>query len=169
MPINFDALPDKMTYSIPPKGLYYALIEKAEMKNSPDPKKSPYLNLTYALTDANGKASGKLFDMISEPNHDLTRFKLRRFIEALGINITGNFELKDIAKVAAGKRILVDVTEDKKSDQPRATVDVFHAQIYYHISEAGQRFQTVEGAVINAPDAEDATPNNTDTPTEVTY
>lgn len=159
MGINFDALPNSKPNAIPEKGSYFACIEKAEMKQPKDAAKPPYLNLTLALKTGDGKSCGKLFDMLSESDHEVVRYKLKRFIEALQIPITGNFELKDLCKIVVGKSLIVDVTKDEKDGQPaRAVVDVFTNEVYYPMSDASVIFGH-EVSEDDAPftfDAEDA-------------
>ena len=169
MAIRFDQLPaDKPGFSLPEKGQYTALIEKAEMKTPKnDPTKPPYLNLTLSLTDAEGKNKGKIFDIISESDNDYVRYKLKRFIEAMRIPITGSIELKDICKVVQGKTMLVDTTIDDKQDPPRAVVDIFNAEIFYPLDQAPVT------APINAPDAlasdDEDTPFTVDAPPTTQY
>lgn len=160
MAINFDALPTDKPNVLPEKGTYIATIEKAEMRNPRDTSKPAYLSLTYALKDTSGKSAGKLFDGIYESDHDLMRYKLMRFITALEIPLTGNFELKDLCKVIQNKTFIVDVTkEEKEGQQPKAVVDIFTNQIYYPMSEASEIFgdSTSATPTINASDAADAT------------
>lgn len=159
MSINFDTLPTSNPGGgVVPKGTYFATIDKAEMR-TPKPRDDgsvgkPYLNLQLSLQTADGKAAGKLFDILSESDHELVRYKLRRFIEALEIPITGNFELKDLTKIVVGKKLIVDVAPDK---QNRSAVDVFSGDIYYSVAEASRIFGNNAGLTgpINAPDAED--------------
>lgn len=166
--INFDALPNTKPNVLPEPGCYYAIIEKAEMKENKDPAKLPYLHLVFAIQDKNGKSCGKVFDIISESDHDLVRYKIQRFITALELPITGNFELKDLPKIIVGKKLLVDISNDdpKKKDPNspypiKAVVDMFSGQIFYPLSEAAIIFKDEDGApsteaVFNAPDADDA-------------
>lgn len=166
--INFNSLPqdNPMGGTIDP-GCYVATIEKAEMKQGKDPQKPPYLSLQYGLADSERKNKGKLFDLLVESDHQVVRYKIQRFITALGIPITGNFELKDLCKIVQGKKMIVDVTLDKKQEPARPTVDVFSGAIYYPIEMYNDIFgpapqaETVEEyfggiAPINATDATDA-------------
>ena len=138
MAINFDELPNQKPNNVVPKGRYKAIVDSAEMKKSNSGNNN--LNLTSTLVDlTTGKSVGKLFDLLSEPTHDITKFKLKRFIEALKIPITGSFELKDLAKVVTkGKEYLVDVTiqSDESGKYPdKNVVDVFTGEIYYPIEK----------------------------------
>lgn len=149
---------------MPEPGTYFGIIEKAEMKAPKDPNKPDYLNLTIALQDKTGKACGKIFDILSESDKDLIRYKIMRFITALNIPITGAFDLKDLTKIVTGKKLIVDITiDDPKKKDPdsaypaKAVVDVFTGMIYYPLSEASTIFGTAAPTgAINAPDAEDA-------------
>lgn len=168
MAINFNALPNEKPNALPNPGTYFATIEKAEMKQPSDSSKPEYLNLTLALQTKDGKSAGKIFDMLSESDKDLIRYKLARFILALEIPITGAFELKDLTKIVTGKKLIVDVAVDdpkkKNPDSPyqaKAVVDVFTNMIYYPLAEASTIFgiQAPTGE-INAPDAHDAEPGD---------
>jgi hypothetical protein len=167
MSINFNALPSDKPNALPDPGKYFAVIEKAEMKSSTtDPNKPDYLSITFALTNKEGKSCGKIFDILSESDKDLIRYKIQRFITALNIPITGNFELKDLTKIVVGKKLILDVTiDDPKKKDPnspysaKAVVDVFSGMIYYPIAEASAIFgiqPPTDGGTINAPDAADA-------------
>jgi hypothetical protein len=164
MTINFNSLPNDRPNALPIPGQYFAIIEKAEMKTPADTSKPDYLNLTLALQDKNGKSCGKIFDILSESDADIIRYKIGRFITALELPITDAFELKDLTKIVTGKKMIVDVTIDdpkkKNPDSPyqaKAVVDVFSGMVYYPLAEASTIFgiQAPTGA-INAPDAQDA-------------
>lgn len=166
MAINFDALPNNnpMGQTIP-EGTYYATIDKAEMRApKDDPSKPDYLNLQYSIKGADGKSYGKLFDIISESDHDIVRYKLQRFITALQLPITGTFQLKDLTKIIVNKQLIVDIKVDpgKNGYADKSVVDVFKNEIYYPLSEASAIFGTVspqaEEPTIAASDAVDATP-----------
>lgn len=163
MAINFNTLPSDKPNALPEKGSYIATIEKAEMKNPKDTSKPPYLNLTFALKTPDGKSAGKIFDIISESEHELVRYKLSRFITALEIPITGMFELKDLCKIIQGKTIIIDITKEEKEGQnPRAVVDIFTNQIYYSMKDASEIFADwTEDRPINASDAADAVSTTT--------
>jgi hypothetical protein len=151
--INFKDLPNNNPNRLPEKGCYNALIKKAEMKAPKDTSKPDYLNIQLALFDDAGKSAGTIFDIISESDADLARFKLQRFIVAMNIPITGSFELKDLVKIIQNKTLRVDITKDEKEGQiPRAVVDVFSNEIYY---SAQPSTTAPTSGVINAPDADD--------------
>lgn len=146
-------------------GTYVATIEKAEMKQGKDSSKPPYLNLTYAMADKDGKGCGKHFDIISEPtenSHNIVKYKLRRFVEALELPLV-QFELKDLCKIVVGKKFIVDITMDK-NEPPRPQVNVF-GSCYYPMSQFCNVFGVPDmqdlgngyfGEDINASDADDA-------------
>jgi hypothetical protein len=171
MAINFNSLPSDRPNATAAPGQYYATIEKAEMKTPTTPGKKDYLNLTLNLTDKDGKSAGKIFDILSESDADIIRYKIQRFITALEIPINGAFELKDLVKIVPNKKLIVDITVDdpKKKDpnspySPKAVVDVFSGQIYYPIAEAAAIFGTPntgvdQDAKVDAPDADDAGAN----------
>lgn len=148
MAIQFNSLPgNKPGFAVPPKGHYIAVIDKAEMKQPKDPSKDLYLSLTLNLSDETGKSFGKIFDMITTSDSDYSRYKLKRFIEALELPIKGSFELKDLTKMVQGKKLRVDVAIDDRGDQPKAVVDIFTDEIFYPLED--------KTPVINAADALD--------------
>lgn len=138
MSINFNALPTEKPAiggSLIPKGQYLAVIEKAEMKQGKDDTKPPYLNLQLDLTDeASGTKMGKVFHILTESNHPLPMYQLKRIIEALHLPITDNFELKDLVKMVQNKKLLVDIAPEKAEEgkEPtRSVVDVMSGQVFY--------------------------------------
>lgn len=178
--INYDKLPDTMDtqggFTIPDPGRYRAIIEVAEMlapKVKPGEAPKPnYLNIRYGLYDmVTGEAKGKMFDMQSESEQSLPQYKLKRFILALGLKITGSFDLRDLCKVIINKQLAVDVKHEQKESYPvRAVVDVFNGEIYYPIvavkapavkpaataAPAPTPVTDFQPDVIDAPDAQDA-------------
>lgn len=133
--INFDDLPNKRPdsgFKIV-TGFLKGEIASAEIKDSPNTGAS-YLALVIDLTDGAGKNCGKLWDNFFDSDKELPRYKLKRLIDATGIQLSGAFTLADLAKVLPRRKLIVDVTEDKKSDRPRATVNVFDNEIYYPIN-----------------------------------
>jgi hypothetical protein len=101
MAINFAGLPDERPSVLPEVGKYRVLIEKAEMKTPKvepgQPKKPDYLSMTLALrVKPDGTpATGKVYDNLSESDSDYVRYKIKRFIIAMGIPVTKSIELKD--------------------------------------------------------------------------
>ena len=155
--INFNELPNTKPagFSTIEKGRYLGTIEKAEMKQGKDTSKPPYLNITWNLSK-NGKPMGKFFDLITEPgDSDIPRYKLKRFIQALELPITGAFTLADLAKMVPGKSAYIDITIDEKSEPARNQVDVFTGEIYYSVNDTGTENTSDE---ISASDAADVAP-----------
>ena len=138
MAINYNALPSEKPATngtIIPKGQYVATIEKAEMKQGKDDTKPPYLNIQMDIVDeASGQNMGKLFHILTESNHPIPMYQLKRLIESLNLPITGEFELKDLVKMIQGKKLLVDIEPEKAEEgkpAARSVVDVFSGQIFY--------------------------------------
>ena len=165
MPINFDALPSQSPHMLAPEGRYMAVINKAEMRqNKTDASKPPYMNLEMSIKDEAGKSYGKFFDIITESDSDISRYKLRRLIIALGIPMTGSFELKDLCKIIPNKSMMIDlIHENKDGKPPRLITDVFTNEIYYPIKKATGAVSKTESSMpddddlpFNASDAEDA-------------
>lgn len=149
--INFNNLPGSKPNNTFADGCYIATIETAEMKQGKDDSKPKYLNIRMGLTEANGKTVGKLFDLFTESASELPQFKLRRFIEALAVPITGEFELKDLVKIIIGKKFLIDVCAEKRDGKEtgRMATDVSTADIYYSMAEASRKLEGMVAAVQN--------------------
>lgn len=167
-PINFDTLPDEKPISLPNPGTYYATIEKAEMKQPKDQSKPDYLNMQYNLKTPEGKDAGKIWDILSESEHSLIRYKISRFLNALQLDFQGNtFELKDLCKIVLNKQFIVDVTQKEDDYGKKAEVDLFSNEVYYPLSEANKVFDNGNVSEedipfnIEAEDAEDAPPSQT--------
>lgn len=96
-----------------------------------------------------------------ESDSEIPKWKIKRFIEALGITGLTTFELKDLTKICVNKTILVDITTDR-NDPEKNVVDVFTGDVYYPASEWFAKTATAEDILsgntsnINAPDAKDA-------------
>lgn len=176
--INFNELPNTKPagFTTFEKGRYLGTIEKAEMKKGKDVSKPPYLNLQWNLSK-DGKPVGKFFDIITEPGDaDIPRYKLRRFIQALELPITGSFALADLAKMAPGKSAYIDITVDEKSEPARNQVDVFTGEIYYSVNDIGvddnaytANENTSATDEINASDAADVAADYPTDTTEANY
>lgn len=156
MAINFNSLPTNKPTSLPENGTYYATIDNAEMKQGQDTTKPPYLNLTLALQDKNGKSCGKIYDIISESDKELVQYKLARFLIALDLARLGTFELADLVKLIKGKRLIVEVKQEeaKNGYAAKAVVNVFDGSIYYNINEAAAIFGTpapVQNLTVEVP------------------
>jgi hypothetical protein len=175
MAINFNSLPIDKPNALPENGTYYATIESAEMKQGKDPTKPQYLNIALALKDKNGKACGKVFDILSESDKELVQYKLARFLIALDLAKLGVFELVDLVKIIKNKQLIVDIKQEEARDgyPAKAVVDVFAGSIYYPISDATVLFgkeapkaaeQTNNDDIltINASDAADVHPAEDD-------
>lgn len=146
--INFEALPQENPFALPDPDIYMATIMEADMRNNKtDATKPPYLNIKYNLMKADGTSAGTLYDIISDSDNATVQYKTGRFIRACEIPLQGSMELKDLAKIVKGKRIVVDVAHDTKGDRPRAQIDLFSRGAYYLPAE----FNEIYGAV--HPDA----------------
>jgi hypothetical protein len=161
-PINFQNLPSTTPNALPPKGIYVYEIESAQVRCSANTG-NDYLEIKAKLSKGDGKKVATIFDRIFDIDSDIPRYKLRQFIVALRLPITGDFQLSDLTKMIVGKKILADITHEKSKDPryaDKAVVDPFSAEIYYPISRAeellGTSMQSADStAAINASDAED--------------
>lgn len=152
MAINFNELPSEKPDVGLKDGTYYAIIEVAEMKaskpemvNGVEVPKPDYMNLRLKLSNKKGLECGTIFDIISESAAPTARYKLRRFIEALKIDIQGDFELKDLCKLVAMRKLIVDVANKKSTwqgvERNRVEVDIAKGKIYYALDEADEAFE----------------------------
>lgn len=162
--INFDSLPTENPFALPAPGLYKAHILEAVMKQGSDTAKPPYLNVKYALSDAQGVSAGTLFDIISESDSSVVQFKVGRFIRACGLPLTGAMELKDIGKLVVGRDLALDVKitpapKDSKYND-KAEVDLFSRAAYYLPSEFAEEYQLLHPEE-NAPKGEMNQPTDT--------
>ncbi len=138
MGINFDSLPTKNPFSVPDIGIYKGVIVKAEMKQPKDPNKLEYLNLQVNLENAQGEKSGVVFDSQYDSDKKLLQYKLGRFVNALMLNLTGNVELKDLAKIILNIPFCVEITQEehwKNPDEIQAVVKVIGSEIYWPLTE----------------------------------
>ena len=110
MPINFNELPETRSYGLNEPGKYIAKIEEAEMR-SPKSGKADYLNLTLTLQNFKGKPSGKFWIKLFEPTADFTKWQLRRFMQAVELNLPV-FELRDLPQTV-NRKIFHPRTENR--------------------------------------------------------
>lgn len=158
-PINFQNLPTMAPNSLPPKGIYLYTIASAQMRKAGSG--NDYLEIKAELGKSDGRKVATIFDRIMDIDSDIPRYKLRQFIQALNLPITGEFQLSDIPKMVVGKKILADITHEKSKEPQypdKAIVDPFSAEVYYPLSRAAELLgSAVESAdSINASDAADA-------------
>lgn len=155
--INFNTLPTENSsqFSVIPKGSYIAKIVKSEMK-TPKPRQDgsvgpDYLSAECDITDPISNTSmGKFWINLFESEANLPRFQLRKFIEALNLKISGEFELKDLTKMINGKSLAVDICPDKEGK--RSIVDV-SADCFYPLTQKTEIDKATEeiNAVFTAP------------------
>ena len=167
MAIDFTKLTTDSPFSTPAPGLYIATITKAESLKPKDTSKPEYLKCTYQLIDEDGKSSGTMEDMFFESDSDVPKYKLGRFIIAVGIPLTGAMEFKDLAKVLPNRKLVVDVKnvkDDYRSTEGKevmkAEIDIFAREAYYPISEFNSLVGRDVAADLDAREADATTENN---------
>ena len=159
-PINFQNLPSSTPNALPEKGIYMYEIESAQMRQSAN---NEYLEIKAKLSKGDGRKVATIYDRIFDIDSDIPRYKLRQFIVALRLPITGDFQLSDLTKMIVGKKILADITHEKSKDpkySDKAVVDPFSAEVYYPLSRAEELLGVPASissptAEINASDATD--------------
>jgi hypothetical protein len=120
--------------TIIPKGQYVATIVKSTMKTPKDTAKPDYLSAECDIKDPISNAPmGKFWINLYESEAPLVRYQLSRFINATGIRLSGEFELKDLTKLINGKQILVDIKPEEKKDgsAPQRSVVDIDAECFY--------------------------------------
>ena len=151
--INFNTLPKENSsqYAVIPKGSYLAKIVKSEMKAPKTEGRPDYLSVECDITDpASNTGMGKFWINLFESEANLPRFQLRRFIEALNLRISGEFELKDLTKMINGKSLVVDICPNKDGD--RSVVDI-SADCFYPVASTNAMDEVARevNEVFNAP------------------
>ena len=107
------------------KGLYKATVEKVEYKIS---TKGNWMLTLVFKTEKEGRF---VYDQIMDnPAISLGAYKLNRLLSALGINITGEVELKDMVKVITkGKKLVI--AAETKEDSKYANIEISKYEAYY--------------------------------------
>ena len=165
MAIDFDRLPTSSPGGAMPDAGYHRFeIANAEMRMAKNalPGAKPYLNLTLHLFDADGNRSGTLFDRLTESTSEYIRFKIKRLILAVGLDLKGSVELKDLAKLLPKRRGMLEVEHSKDKNNPeraQAQVRLFGSDCYWAESE----FESLTGKPAKSS-AQTAAPADEDVP-----
>ena len=146
MSLNFNELPTEKPNTTISGGRYKATVASAEMRHAKDTSKPDYLNLRLDIFDKKNNKLGSVFDIITESEASLARYKLGRFLHALNLTLT-NFELSDLTKLVVGKSFEVDLkVEENEGYAPRTVVDALSNEIYYNIGEDDVPFDLSDSA-----------------------
>lgn len=137
MAINMNSLPTtKPSMSnVIPKGQYLATIDEAKMV-TPKSGGKPYFSAQCDIVDPVSRSNmGKFWINLFDSEAQLCKWQIGRFITALKLNLTGEFELKDLTKFVKGKSLLVDICPEERKDgqQPQKSVVDISADCYYPI------------------------------------
>lgn len=136
--INYSDLPDKRPMDLK-VGKYYAVITNVELRES-QRTFNKYLNLTYTLIDEYGNNLGFMYDIFTESKKELSLFKLKKFIDALNIEIENDFDIEFLLDKVRYKALIVETKMVKNSEVPRLEVNVFKGDVFYNISKAQEIF-----------------------------
>ena len=163
--INYNSIPTKKPAigTIIPKGQYICTIVKSEMKQGKNLNKPPYFSAECNVTDpASNMSMGKFWINLYESEAPLVRYQLGRFINALNLNIQGEFELKDLTKMVNGKSLLVDIKpeETKDNSAPQRSVIDIDAECFYPINTVDESPDAVFRNAVNIPEAAPAVQAN---------
>lgn len=145
MSINMNSLPsEKPAFgSVFPKGRYIARIVKSSMR-TPKPKADGSIGNDYLVAECDitdpmtNQSMGKFWINLYESEANLVRYQLGRFINATGIKLQGEFELKDLTKLINNKTIMVDLMPEEKKDgsaPQRSVVDISAECFYPYVQE----------------------------------
>ena len=163
MAIDFTKLKTDNPFSVPDPGIYLATITEAKSQQPKDTSKPEFLNVKYSLMDADGNSAGNMEDNFFDSDSDVPKYKLGRFITAVGIPLTGAMEFKDLAKILPKRKLVVDVKnvkDDYRSTEGKevmkAEIDLFAREAYYPVGE----FNSLVGRE-DAPAEEATTPAET--------
>lgn len=141
MAINLDQVPDENPSAALEEGTYKATVKSAKMKQPNDASKPMYLEVNYDVVSTTGN-TGTFTDRFFESDSSFLLFKLKRFVQALGLNLSGNVELRDIQKlIQPGTQVITIIKQvtDKYNgrEQTKNEVDLFDSDCYYPISAWG--------------------------------
>ncbi len=131
-----------------PAGKYLGVIANAEMKTPKQPadgtKKPDYLALRWDVYNEDmSKKLGCVFDNLIVPASNLTEVKLRKFMEAINVNLGDDFELEDLSRVCKNKKCYINVKVGKdQQDNDRNEIDIFNDP-YTRIVMADDDFMNV--------------------------
>lgn len=158
MAIDFNAIPDEKpsTGSDIAKGQYIAKVIDATMTPAQQPDKPPYLQNILEITDPESNmVLGRVYDKITESTNKFALYKLGRLLKAADLHFQGKIELKDLAKVIAGKTFKVDiVVEEKEGFAKRSVVDIFSGDIFYPLVEGNTAQPVLEPETQASPSPE---------------
>lgn len=152
--LNFDNLPkDRPGGSVVEKGTYLATVKTAVMKKSS--AGNPYLEVQLNCTSLDGSCSTTVFDKLFDSDKPLLQYKLAQFIRALQLNLRGNFELKDLAKIIIDKKCMVALKiEQSEGYADKNVVDVFDNFVFSPVSPTDNSdlpFDASDAADANRP------------------
>lgn len=136
MSINMNSLPKEKPSqgNLIPKGNYRAKIKKAEMRSPKDVNRPDYFSAECDVTDpVSNTEMGKFWINLFESEAPLVRWQLSRFIQALGLPLEGEFDLKDLTKMVNGKELMVDIQPEERTDgkPPQRSVVDISADCFY--------------------------------------
>lgn len=141
MAINYDSIPDEkpaMNSFLIPKGNYKAKVEEAKMI-PPKSGGKEYLQMTAEVYGEDGAPMpGKVWIKLFDSDKALPQYQVKRFTTAIGLELTGNVELSDIAKLVPGREFRVDLIEEERTDgkaPQNSIVDINAGDIFYAVDE----------------------------------
>lgn len=138
MGINFDKAPKGEIGGYPPEGVHLMYVDKATVKIGKT-SNAPYLELKFIAIDANGQNIGTFQDVLTNSDHEINAKKAQRLMHAVGADMTGEVQLKDIGKVVVKKKFYGEVihAEEEYNGKTitKAKPRVFGSQIFWTIQE----------------------------------
>jgi hypothetical protein len=146
MAINFTQAPKDNPFEVPKAGFYRFKIVKAEMKTPNDKTKNDYLNLQMTLSDKNNKKVGTMFDKVYDSESSALLYKAGRLVNAVGLELSGSVELKDLAKLLVNKEGILETEVDTYNNKEYAKVKTFGTECYWPLSELESLMGTAQPA-----------------------
>ena len=142
--MNFDELPTERPDGTFKDGVYQATVKDSQIKTAKTDGNA-YLAVTLTCIDPATKNTALVYDNFYTTDKPLNKYKLRRFLEATGCILKGDFDLKDLPKIIGNKKLNVALKTEKNSGYaPRNIVDVFEDGIYYPVTDPTSPFNATD-------------------------
>lgn len=119
----------KGNFKTPEAGVYHARVEKCEIKTAKSGNE--YLSVRMSMTDKGLAKCGSCFDMLMDSDKPFLQYKVRRFLEAIGVPVAGEMSLKDLGVIAEGCELTLWVQQEEWNGQTRVVPNLRDAEGYY--------------------------------------
>ena len=129
--LNFDAVPmnNPMGYVNP--GLYLGTIKKREVKEDQKTSKE-ILTVTFDLTDKDGKKAGTFTEFCRDLDKQIPMYKLNRLMMALGVQLSGEIELRLVANmIKIDEVVVLEIGDNTYNGVTRSQIQVANSQCFW--------------------------------------